>query len=94
MVNKAALSRRFLRHVHHEILDESAAGSAAATCGAAGAVAIYKLVDPRDLRETAWTASAAAARLEERIQIVECLTNRLPLLNVESDRFIRQLPLI
>jgi len=41
-----------------------------------------------------WAETTAAARLQERLQIVECLVNRLPLLNVESQRLARQPPLL
>jgi hypothetical protein len=41
-----------------------------------------------------WAETSAAARLKERTQILECLTNQLPLLNVESERFAQQPPLL
>ena len=41
-----------------------------------------------------WAETSGAARLKERMQIVQCLANRLPLLNVESERFARQPPLL
>jgi hypothetical protein len=150
MLSKASLSRRLSRHVELAMYDDSANELG----GASGGVAIYKLVDPRDLRQTryigqtaqprrrflqhlntarlwfpeerpwwvksprlrplytwirdlyadelrlptmivcGWAETSAAARLQERMQIVECLTNRLPLLNVESERMAQQLPLL
>ena len=146
MLTKASLSRRLSRHVEVEMYDDSAESG--------GGVAIYMLVDPRDLRETryvgqtsqprrrflqhlntarlwfpnerpwwvkspklrplytwirdlyadelrlptmiicGWAQTSAAARLQERTQIVECLAKRLPLLNVESERFAQQPPLL
>jgi hypothetical protein len=43
---------------------------------------------------SAWMDSLADARLAERSRIYECLANRLPLLNVESDILGRQIPLV
>lgn len=150
MLSKASLSRRLSRHVDVEMYDESVDEPAAAS----RAVAIYKLVDPRDLRQTryvgqssqprrrflqhlntarlwfpddrpwwvkspklrplytwirdlyadewrlptmivcGWAQTTAAARLQERMQIVACLADRLPLLNVESERYALQPPLL
>ena len=42
----------------------------------------------------AWAETGAAARLQERMHIIHCLANRLPLLNVESERFAQQPPLL
>jgi len=41
-----------------------------------------------------WAETSAAARLLERTHIVHCLANRLPLLNVESERSSQQPPLL
>jgi hypothetical protein len=43
---------------------------------------------------SAWVDSVREARIAERAQIVECLRERLRLLNVEGEIFGRQIPLI
>jgi hypothetical protein len=41
---------------------------------------------------TAWVNTVAAARVAERARIYECLENRLPLLNFETEILGRQIP--
>jgi hypothetical protein len=41
-----------------------------------------------------WVETTAQARLAERTRIVECLAQRLPLLNVEGETLGRQIPLL
>jgi hypothetical protein len=41
---------------------------------------------------TAWVNTVAAARVAERARICECLENRLPLLNFETEILGRQIP--
>jgi hypothetical protein len=41
-----------------------------------------------------WAVPGAEARMAERTRIFECLENRLPILNVESEDFSRQMLLI
>ncbi len=41
-----------------------------------------------------WTTTTPAARLAERARIFECLAQRLPLLNVETEILKGQIPLV
>lgn len=43
---------------------------------------------------SAWVDSVKEARIAERAQIVECLRERLRLLNIEGEIFGRQIPLV
>jgi hypothetical protein len=43
---------------------------------------------------SAWAKTTRAARLAERAWIYECLANRLPLLNIETEVLRRQMPLV
>lgn len=43
---------------------------------------------------SAWADTTAAAKLAERARIYECLVNRLPLLNVETEILGPQMPLV
>src|SRR3984957_10245903 len=54
MLTKACLSRRLSRHVDVEMYDESPESS--------GGVAIYMLVDPRDLRQTRYVGQTSQPR--------------------------------
>jgi hypothetical protein len=41
-----------------------------------------------------WAETPSAARLQERMHIIQCLANGLPLLNIESERLAQQPPLL
>jgi hypothetical protein len=43
---------------------------------------------------SAWVDSVKEARIAERVQILECLRERLRLLNIEGEIFGRQIPLV